>query len=77
MIWWLMIVEPLVEWELSGETEVPGENLPQYHFSHHIPHNLTWDRTRAVMHKKNEKQNGCLRPDARRHLKKTVTVWRA
>jgi hypothetical protein len=21
-----------VEWELAGETEVPGENLPQRHF---------------------------------------------
>jgi hypothetical protein len=25
--------------ELVGETEVPGENLPQ------IPHELTWDRS--------------------------------
>jgi hypothetical protein len=34
-----MIVEQLVEWWLTGETEVLGENLPQRHFVHHkIPH---------------------------------------
>jgi hypothetical protein len=37
----------LVEWELAGETEVLGENLPQYNFVHHKSH-LTWDQTRAA-----------------------------
>jgi hypothetical protein len=32
-------MEKLVEW-LAGETEVLGENLPQYHFVHHKPHML-------------------------------------
>jgi hypothetical protein len=31
----MMSVEQSVEWELSGETEVLGENLPQRHFVHH------------------------------------------
>jgi hypothetical protein len=32
-------LEQLVEWKLTGETEVLGENLPQRHFVHHkIPH---------------------------------------
>jgi hypothetical protein len=32
-------LEQLVEWNLAGETEVLGENLPQRHFVHHkIPH---------------------------------------
>jgi hypothetical protein len=30
-----VIVEPLVEWRLAGETEELGENLPQRHFVHH------------------------------------------
>jgi phage-related protein len=34
-----VILEQLVEWRLAGETEVPGENLPQRHFVHHNP---TW-----------------------------------
>jgi hypothetical protein len=29
------------EWELAGESEVRGENLPQYLFVHHKPH-MTW-----------------------------------
>jgi hypothetical protein len=30
-----VIVEKLVEWRLTGETEVLGENLPQRTFVHH------------------------------------------
>jgi hypothetical protein len=39
----MMNVEQSVEWELAGETEVVGENLPQYHFVHHRYH-MTWPR---------------------------------
>jgi hypothetical protein len=35
----IMIMEKFVEW-LAGETEVLGENLPQYRFVHHKPHML-------------------------------------
>jgi hypothetical protein len=31
----MMTVEQSVEYELAGETEVIGENLPQFHFVHH------------------------------------------
>jgi hypothetical protein len=36
-----MSVEQSVEWELSVETEVLGEDLPQCHFVHHKSH-MTW-----------------------------------
>jgi hypothetical protein len=36
----MVIVEKLMEWRLSGETEVLGENLPHRHFVHHKLH--TW-----------------------------------
>jgi hypothetical protein len=38
MIMMIMIVEQSVEYELAGETEVLGENLPQYHSLHHKSH---------------------------------------
>jgi hypothetical protein len=31
----MMIVAQSVKCELAGETEVLGENLPQYHLVHH------------------------------------------
>jgi hypothetical protein len=35
----IMMMEKLVEW-LAAETEVLGENQPQYSFVHHKPHML-------------------------------------
>jgi hypothetical protein len=37
----MMIVEQSVEWVLTGETEIFGENLPQPHFGHQKFH-MTW-----------------------------------
>jgi hypothetical protein len=34
----MVIVEQSVEWRVTGETEVLGENLPQRHFAHHKSH---------------------------------------
>jgi hypothetical protein len=40
--WYMMMsVEQSVEWELAGETDVLGENLPQCHFVHQKSH-TTW-----------------------------------
>jgi hypothetical protein len=36
----MVIVEQLIEWSLSRETELLGGSLPQRHFVHHKPH--TW-----------------------------------
>jgi hypothetical protein len=35
MVGWLMYMEQLVEWELTGETEILGENKQQFHIVHH------------------------------------------
>jgi hypothetical protein len=35
-------MEQSVECEVVGETEVLGENLPQYHFVYHKSHDLTY-----------------------------------
>jgi hypothetical protein len=43
-----MNMEPLIERELEGETEVLGENLPWSPRAPQIPHDLIWDRTRAA-----------------------------
>jgi hypothetical protein len=37
----MMIVEQSVEWELAGESEVLGGNLPQCHIVHHKSH-MAW-----------------------------------
>lgn len=37
----LMNMEQLVEWDLAGEAEAPGENPPQRHSVHHKSH-MTW-----------------------------------
>jgi hypothetical protein len=42
-----MNFEHLAEWELAGETEVLGENLPNFRFVHNIPH-ITWSQATEV-----------------------------
>jgi hypothetical protein len=45
----MMSVEQSVEWELAGETEVLGENLPPVPLCPpQIQHNLTWARTQGA-----------------------------
>lgn len=44
-----MNVKLIVGWELSGETEVIGENLPQCQCVHQVPYDLTWDRNVAII----------------------------
>jgi hypothetical protein len=39
-----MSVKQSVEWELAGETEVLGGNVPRRHFVHHKSH-MTWPGT--------------------------------
>jgi hypothetical protein len=36
-----MSMEHLAEWELGGETEILGENLPRRHYVHHKSH-MIW-----------------------------------
>jgi hypothetical protein len=44
-----MDMEQLVKSKLAQETEVLGENLPQFHFVHCKSYmTLTWDRTWAT-----------------------------
>lgn len=43
-----MNVEQLVECQLAGESEVLGDNLPQFHFVPHKTHDLTWDQARSA-----------------------------
>jgi hypothetical protein len=38
----IMSMEQSVEWELAGETEVLGENLPKCHFVHYHKSHMTW-----------------------------------
>jgi hypothetical protein len=42
-----MSVEQSVEWELTGETEVLGGNLPQCNFVHHKFH-MTWPGIKSI-----------------------------
>jgi hypothetical protein len=44
----VIMMEKLVEWWLAGETEVLGENLPQWRFVHHKLHMPAWTRTPAA-----------------------------
>jgi hypothetical protein len=41
MMLMMMSVKQSVEWELAGETEALGENLPQRYYVHHKSHK-TW-----------------------------------
>jgi hypothetical protein len=47
--WQMMSVGQSLEWELAGEIKLFGENMPQCHFVHHKPHDLTWKRTQATV----------------------------
>jgi hypothetical protein len=48
----MVIVEQLVEWRLTGETEVLGENLLQRHF---VTKNPTWSDTGSNPGRRDEK----------------------
>jgi hypothetical protein len=43
MTGWFMNMEQSVGWNLTGETEVLGENLTKCHFVRQKSRNMTWN----------------------------------